>query len=356
MITDSSGITSDSDEEIRGLLDRRLAVPLEDQELRYLELEGTLRAIRAAGPDRRKQASAVREALRLVKVLRAAEGREPEEEPGPAGSMATNDQDRRYALSRLYAMEAEDRPDVRQFRARHLGGNTLKWEDIDGWIRTEAEAEGPCSQYVEVALPEGATVKGTLGALRAESDVPLRDLHVEGGVRAEFLRYAVPGKDRVRVVPVRAGGVLDELRRLAEGLTRSYSWTSDQATVFVLAGGTPYMVGIRAKTQVQTEHPAASKITLEIDPVVAPQEVLKTYSLLRQKVLKGTYRPLSAKHLQLALFAAERRPDVTWAKIMQEWNETHPEYEYTKETVFARDCTAARNRLLRPRLDADALL
>jgi len=41
---------------------------------------------------------------------------------------------------------------------------------------------------------------------------------------------------------------------------------------------------------------------------------------------------------------------------MAAWTEAHPEYGYEKETVFARDATAAQNRLLRPRLDADALL
>jgi hypothetical protein len=41
---------------------------------------------------------------------------------------------------------------------------------------------------------------------------------------------------------------------------------------------------------------------------------------------------------------------------MRAWNLEHPELAYTKETIFARDATAAKNRLLRPRLDPDALL
>ena len=148
---------------------------------------------------------------------------------------------------------------------------------------------------------------------------------------------------------------MDELRRLSVRLGKKYSWTEDQGTVFVLSGVTPLVAGIRLETDIQSEHPAASRITLVIDPLVSPQEVLETYSELRQKVLKGTHRPISEKHRMLAVFAAERRPLATWAEVMEAWNRAHEEYQYETVTVFARDCTAAKRRLLRPKLDPDAL-
>ena len=79
------------------------------------------------------------------------------------------------------------------------------------------------------------------------------------------------------------------------------------------------MAGIRLETSVQTEHPAASRVTLVIDPLLSPQAVLETYSELRHKVLEGSYRPLGEKHLRLAVFAAERRPPAKWAEVMQAW-------------------------------------
>lgn len=41
--------------------------------------------------------------------------------------------------------------------------------------------------------------------------------------------------------------------------------------------------------------------------------------------------------------------------LPRSWNQEHEEYQYETVTVFARDCTAAKRRLLRPKLDPDAL-
>ncbi len=97
-------------------------------------------------------------------------------------------------------------------------------------------------------------------------------------------------------------------------------------------------------------------MTLVIDPVVSPQDVFDSYAKLRERMVEGTARPLTEKHLRLALFAAERRPPAKWAPVMEAWNDKYPDWRYEKETLFARDATAAQNRILRPRLDADALL
>ena len=357
MITQGEGSASPSaDEVVRQLLGAHLGLPVSDEEFRFLDLQGALAPVQAAPEGSRQRAAAVREAAKVVRDLRTAQGQLVEAGPKEAGPMVAGDRQRRYALSRLLALEAERNPEVMSFRARHLEGGLLGWEQVEEWIKERAQTDGGHSQYVEMVLPAGATLKPTLSGLVAESSALLRDLQIEGGVKAQTLKYGLPGEKWVKVAPVRAGGVLDELRKLADRLADSYSWTKDQATVFVLTKVTPYMVGIRVETEIQTEHPAASKIRLEIDPVVAPQEVLKAYSELRQQVLKGTYRPLREKHLKLAVFAAERRPPAKWAQVMRAWNDEHPEYEYEKETVFARDCTAAQRRLLEPRLNPDALL
>lgn len=358
MITPGNQNTSDQqDDAIRRLLDARLADPITDQEYRFLELRGAPAEIEATSEEGRDRGQAIRKALRLVADLRRARGVRAEDKPTKTGEMTTDDRDRRYALSRLLAIEAERSPEVQGFCERHLEGRRMKWADIGDWIQGRAAAEGEPSQYVQVVLPPGATLRVTTSGNLVESSVPLKDLEVEGKVEAKFLSYGVPGGKWVRSVPVKHGGALDELRRLSERLAREYSWTKDQATVFVLTDDvTPYMVGIREETDVQTEHPAASKIRLAIDPVVAPVEVLNRYSSLRQKVLEGTYRPLKAKHLKLAVFAAERRPAAKWNEVMEAWNAEHPDDAYVEATIFARDCTAAQRRLLRPKLDEDALL
>jgi hypothetical protein len=357
MITPRNQNTSDRhNDATRRLLDARLADPLTDEEYRFLELRGARAEIEATPQEGRDRGQALRRALRLVADLRRARGVPAEDRPTRSGEMTTDDRDRRYALSRLLAIEAERSSEVQSFREHHLGGGPMEWAEIEDWIESRAAAEGEHSQYVQVVLPPGASLRVTTAGNLVDSPVALRDLEVEGKVEAKFLSYGVPAGKWVKSVAVKHGGVLDELRRLSERLAHEYSWTKDQATVFVLAKDvTPYMVGIRQETEVHTEHPAASKIRLEIDPVVAPVEVLSSYSTLRRKVLEGTYRPLREKHLKLAVFAAERRPDAKWGKVMEAWNAEHPDDTYKEATIFARDCTAAQRRLLRPRLDEDAL-
>jgi hypothetical protein len=344
--------------DVRDLLDERLGIPLADDEFGFLLLQGAFAEIDSVWADARKREAAVAKAVDTMRNLRAAQGREVGETPSKVGGMITDDGDRRFALSRLLALEAERSPEVMSFREKHLGGGerTLDWEKIGEWIKGEAEAQGAQSQYVEIVLPEGTTLRPTLAGLVAEDSTPLSELAIEGGVSARFVRYGLPGGTYVRRVAVKAGGVLDELRTLSQRLAKAYSWTEDQATVFVLSGVTPLMAGIRQETRVQTEHPAASRVTFVIDPLVAPQTVLATYSELRQKILEGNYRPLGEKHLKLAVFAAERRPPAKWADVMEAWNAENEGQKYVKVTVFARDCTAAQRRLLEPRLNPDALL
>jgi hypothetical protein len=344
-------------EDILELLHRRFGLVLDDEEITFLTLQGHLTKIEEAPPGSRKRATALGRAAKTVVDMRRARGKPIGERPEEAGPMTDDDGERRFALSRLLALEARDDPGVVDFRARHLGpGTLLDWEKIEEWISERARAQGDPSQYVEIVLPAGVTLRPTLEGLVAESSVPLSELRIEDGVRARFLKYGVPGGKYVKATAVTSGSVLDQLRRLTEKLAHDYSWKEDQATVFVLTGITPLMVGVRQETDVQTEHPAASRVTLVIDPVVSPQEVMESYSSLRQKVLEGTYRPLTEKHLKLAVFAAEKRPSAKWAEVMAAWNEVYPDYGYAEETIFARDCTAAQNRLLNPRLNPDALL
>ncbi|MBN1460104.1 MAG: hypothetical protein JXA57_11230 [Armatimonadetes bacterium] len=348
--------TSPLEQEIRALLDARLGLPLSDEDYRFLLLEGHVSDIGAEAPDSPKREALLKKAILTVRNLRASQGRPVGKDSAKASEMATDDRHRRYALSCLLAREAAVLPEVVEFRRKYLGGEVLAWKDMEDWILRQAEADSGYSQYIEVVIPEDTVVRPTLSGLVVESPVPLAELRTEGGVRARFLEYGVEGGTWVESVPVRSGGVLDELRKLSDRLARSYSWKTDQATVFVLTGVIPLMVGIRLETEVQSEHPAASRVTLIIDPVVSPQEVFEAYGQVRERMMEGTARPLTEKHLKLAVFAAERRPPAKWAEVMEAWNREYPDWRYEKETLFARDATAAQNRILRPRLDADGLL
>jgi hypothetical protein len=59
------------------------------------------------------------------------------------------------------------------------------------------------------------------------------------------LPYLVPGSEWVQWAAVALGGVLEQLRTLAERLAWEHSWQEPMATVFVLTGEPPAFDGLR---------------------------------------------------------------------------------------------------------------
>ena len=350
----------EGDGHVRRLLDEELDQPLSDEDWGFLVLQGHVSQIRAVLGDKARRDAQVKAAARTIRNLRAAHGQPVLGVTEPAGRMDPREGHRRYALSRLLALEAEGEERVTGFRREHLAAypeTTLPWEEIGDWIAERAEAEGAGTEFALIALPAGAKRTPTPEGVKVEDPTPLSAVRVESALKTRTLSYGLPGGKWVQRVAVRAGGVLDELWHLCEHLARRYGWKEDQACVFVLCGVTPYVAGIRLETVYRSDYPAASRIMLIVDPVVPPQEVMASYSRLRQRLLPGRSRPLSEKHLRLAVFAAEHRTGgATWAQVMELWNAEHPKETYRQPTVFARDCSMARKRLLQPRLDPDGLL
>ena len=241
---------------IRRLIDKELRErPLTDEDWEFLMLEGALARIREAGSDEAATRAAVHAVARTIRNLRSVRGEGAQGEPTPARRMATGEGERRYALSRLVALEAEDDDGVTGFRAKYLGefpDHRVPWPEMADWITRQAGADGPATEYAKLALPTGARRKVTPEGLRVADDTPLSAAHMESEVKAKLLRYGLPGGKWVQAVPVTAGGVLDELYGQVERLVSRYGWTEDQATVFILTGVTPYMVGIRVETTERT--------------------------------------------------------------------------------------------------------
>ena len=60
--------------------------------------------------------------------------------------MAPKEGERRFALSRLIALEAEDDDGVRGFRAKYLSEfpeGKIPWLEIADWIARQAAVDGP---------------------------------------------------------------------------------------------------------------------------------------------------------------------------------------------------------------------
>jgi hypothetical protein len=228
---------------------------------------------------------------------------------------------REEALSHLVAQDADMEPAVTAFRADPATGlaeGVIAWSELTTWL------------YGHVDLS---------GVVRSEEEPGFIDFLIPESSQYAF-RLPVPGPD----------SVLDRLGKLGESLRERYTWLPAQATVFVLTGQVPGIAVFSGSAGGFRRVPALYRITLTVDPTLAPREVGAIYRAMRTERLGAQHRDLTDKHLRLAVFAAQRKSGTTWAQSMEEWNTlvgpVHPDWIYRRATNFARDGAAARKRLL----------
>jgi hypothetical protein len=270
--------------------------------------------------------------------------------PAPAPNEPKLGQERAWALSQLVAAHAHHDPDVIAFRRNYLGGALVEWADLDTWITARAKLDGGPTTDVTIALPANAI-----------SDPYADELHLSpplkrvppSRVATRRLDYALPGDDWIRRVAVTADGALDRLRVLAEALAKAYAWIPAQASIFVLCGVTPFIATVRVtRSSAKVRHHAdlgwARRITLDIDPAAAPQEVLDAFQWARRQQGVAHLRPLTLKHIRLAAFACAEHADKPWAERLRLWNTSFPVWHYAEQSNFRRDAIRAEARILYP--------
>ena len=235
---------------------------------------------------------------------------------------------RQEAVSLLLAEIAREDPALQQFRKRHLRGEVIPWDKAAEWIEAQAAKDGKPTPW----RPANAQ----------NFEFP--------GFYFNVIRYAFPGSNWARAKNISYGGVLDELRRVAESLSRGLGWREAQAVMFTLTGEVPLVQPIRINEQVVFPVQAASRIVMTIDPTLPPREVAEVYKQHRQRFLgEGRrQREIEAKHLTLAAFSTTRPKDETLAQRMRAWNRKYPKWKYTERTNFGRDVATVRSRLMQP--------
>jgi hypothetical protein len=261
------------------------------------------------------------------------------------------------ALSLLVAQEAAKEVSVQRFRSEVLGDKLLSLESVEGWIQEEAKLDGPHTWWLSgVPLPREYPMDVLMEAflqhgIFEREERPL-GLELQASPRPEdftfhFLAYGVPGSEEKKEIPVSVNGLLERLRTLSIPLAEEYGWNEAEATLFILTGAVPEIKAVTSTFQ-SRRISALSRIVLTLDPALSPKEVAEQYRRIRQEVIPGRHRDLSEKHMQLALFAANRSEGQTWVDKMAEWNKTHAaEWKYEEVANFAHDCLQARRRLLR---------
>ncbi len=251
------------------------------------------------------------------------------------------------ALSEVVASVADLDVDVVAFREKFLAAQIMHWDQVEPWVKTQEAAQGAPTQWITSVLPTDYRGKS----------VTYDDLLLTSGVEARMLKYARPGEKWQAQVATAAGGPLERLRRLSEGLSKAHGWTEAQATVFVLTGLTPTVSLIRTtegghNVRHGTWCAWAERIVLTVNPAVPVEEVAAAYRAARQRYGKrrtsGSYRvrTQSLKHLRLAGFVARRRPAMRWNDLVQSWNQCEPQEQYTQGSNFRRDAALAQERLL----------
>lgn len=263
------------------------------------------------------------------------------------------------ALSLLVAQEAAKDEEVQAFRTEVLSGKLLALEEVEGWIQKQAKAEGSYTWLISEVPIADQMIDQAIGAAInvriTDKREPLLPFTGKVNVRItthkdnflfHFLKYSTPDAEEHKEIPTSLGGTLERLRWLSGKLAEEYGWTEAEATVFVLAGAIPEIIPMTFTFQ-SKRLAALSRIVLTVDPTLSPKEVAEFYRRIRQHVLPGRHRELSEKHMQLALFAANRSEE-TWSDKMAEWNRTHAaEWKYEEVANFSHDCLQARRRLLR---------
>lgn len=246
------------------------------------------------------------------------------------------------AVSRVLAAEAtayggqpqEDIIGVQDFRAAYLPDGLVPDVRVEQWIpeqgmrdQTVIDADGQprnVSQSFWLAgLPinleedviawhddRTVTVQVRVPMFGATQVTAAFTANEHPSLSERYVRYSTPTRSHHQRA-VRAGGVLDHLRRLALDLSETYLWTEEQATVFVLTGLIPH-AGAFATQATQG--------------------------------MKRKPRGMSHKHMELAIFNAEHGGE-PYAVRMEVWNTLHPEWAYTQAPHFGGDSRLALKRL-----------
>lgn len=227
---------------------------------------------------------------------------------GPLGdSLAVSLHD--VAVSVLLAEQAAEHEDVIRFRETYLSGGLLDAADVDEWIKARRPGKGG----------------------------PVTSLLV--------LRYAAAGVEHSVPIDLDDRGPLPQLHGVAYVLTRAYPWQESTATTFVLTGRAPLASRLLVTADTARANAASARINLTVDPTIDPKEVESAYRRVRGELFGGNrYRPLSEKHIRLAMFPMEGTP----AEDMARWNRKNSDWKYDRVNNFARDRRRARERLLEP--------
>ena len=259
------------------------------------------------------------------------------------------------ALALVFAFEAAEDTSVRRFREELLDDSLLEWEDVEQWVNDQSLRDGPPTEWVTLPIDSEERIPVTSGARPPQEGECVVEGHVMHYANRSTLLLAFPGRNNwVKYVHVRAGGVLDWLRVIAQNLSRRYNWKEADATGFVLSNAHPPLSRVSWEIPSPWPWPRARRsVDLRIAFWATPQEVAGIYRELRNQLLDGDPKPrtLSEPRATLGVFAFQHRSGHTWDEVMALWNQRNLGPHYKNVRVFTRDARQAFERITSDGLD-----
>lgn len=250
-----------------------------------------------------------------------------------------------WARSLRAVAEADNDPDVQQFRHDVLDDTLLKLEQVGEWVEQQRGLDGPHTSFVRVAMPAGWQPGDPVDAAGFPSFSGMADYlaQTDAGVQVGFetdqLEYSADGKYR-SLVPVSRTGVLGHLRTLSISLAKRYNWQPGQASVFVLTGATPIVRIFNLTTTMGTR----PWVTIDADPDVPVELVTEVYKRARRDLLGPRARLPFGRGVRLVVHAAER-PGVATRGLWQQWNRAHPDEQFDDLQSFRQALRNAQRRV-----------
>lgn len=338
----------------RQALEDFIARPLEDEEWESLVDSGVIEQL-SSGVLRPDEVEAEIRARRDARSRvggrhRAAEA--PLQLVSHADLMDEQEIERLAALSEVYAMMATKAPIVARFRRSALEDKLLGWGEVQGWMESLCDREGPPEVRVSGLALDSEMSERLYLALKT-SELGTASLQVdlrasEPSFSFTRLDFTVPGQHQ-RSVAINRNGVLERLRRLSDELSNRYAWTPAEATTFVLAGETPTLYPWRVCVSPNGDSTRPARLDIrDIDSVTSPSSLESAYRSARRQLYVGRYKMPSVKHLRLTVWMQRKTDSVTWKELMEAWNHEYPDWAYSEPTNFGRDVRKAFERLMNP--------
>lgn len=289
---------------------------------------------------------------------------------------------------------------VRAFRKRVLNGKLLEPKAARAFAESSATARFPLRWFEERRVPvtqHHSDVSGIDVEYDSEED-EARDAHF---VEVEYVSVSPPGKAFKASLPrsvyfldlpiaevscrpaddpgarfnasqrVYPGSVMDELRIISMQLVEEefcLPWDEADVAGFILTGIANVPKVLVGEAQEHRGNLSAGRITLTVDPSVAPDTVRDMYETLQLTVLEKNRnpRPPAPRNMRVFGFVMEQMTEhrtkapstedrsgstwIPWTELKERWNASNPEESYSYPSEFERDYYRALH-VLRPERD-----